>query len=438
VKQTLFSSRLLLILSSTFLLPSFVSAQSDPVQHLNQVLKDADHGIFSLTFEERTRWEEKDGVNFGKSLNQQDMLSRLRIGAVFTPVSWLTFSAMGQDARAPFYPGSAPNTARDTMDLQEGYVELFRNNATGFGAIAGRQMLNYGESRLLGSPQWSNVSRTFDTGRLYLRADRMRLEVLMVSPVKVLPDQFNAPDLGERIWGTYDTISVGLGASLDAYALRHSQNKIGGWTGAGTLGTDSYGGRLHGPIPLGLAYDVEAVGQMGHVGLLRQRAWAYFAGVSRGTTLFGRPLNLSAEYKAASGTRPGEAGSSTFDQLSPANHDKFGQQDLFGWRNLRTFKSLETLGVAKKFALNAMYSDDWLDSPTDSLYNSSGSAISTSKTGANGTRVGQELDGFVTYKYGAHLFGAGVGHFFKGQFVDETTKNVNPRYFYVFQQYTFK
>jgi hypothetical protein len=177
---------------------------------------------------------------------------------------------------------------------------------------------------------------------------------------------------------------------------------------------------------------------MGHVGLLRQRAWAYFAGVSRGTTLFGRPLNLSAEYKAASGTRPGEAGSSTFDQLSPANHDKFGQQDLFGWRNLRTFKSLETLGVAKKFALNAMYSDDWLDSPTDSLYNSSGSAISTSKTGANGTRVGQELDGFVTYKYGAHLFGAGVGHFFKGQFVDETTKNVNPRYFYVFQQYTFK
>jgi hypothetical protein len=85
-----------------------------------------------------------------------------------------------------------------------------------------------------------------------------------------------------------------------------------------------------------------------------------------------------------------------------------------------------------------MYSDEWLDSPSDSLYNSSGSAIATSKKGNNGTAVGQELDGFVTYKYGAHLFGAGVGHFFKGEFVAETTHNINPRYFYVFQQYSFK
>jgi len=85
-----------------------------------------------------------------------------------------------------------------------------------------------------------------------------------------------------------------------------------------------------------------------------------------------------------------------------------------------------------------MYTDLWLASATDSLYNSAGSAISTSKLGNAGTRVGQGLDSFVTYKHGAHLFGAGVGHFFKGQFVDETTKDINPRYFYVFQQYSFK
>jgi hypothetical protein len=85
-----------------------------------------------------------------------------------------------------------------------------------------------------------------------------------------------------------------------------------------------------------------------------------------------------------------------------------------------------------------MYTDDWLDSASDSLYNSSGSAISASKNGTASTRVGQELDSFVTYKHGAHLFGAGFGHFFKGEFVTETTKDINPRYLYVFQQYTFK
>jgi hypothetical protein len=424
---------------AAFLGHSPASAQSDPLQKLNQTLRESTDNVLSFSFEERTRWEEKDGVNFGKSVNQQDMLSRLRIGADFTPVSWFTISAMGQDARVPFYGVTAPNTLRDTMDLQEAYIELFRRSKTGFGAIFGRQMLNFGDSRLIGSPQWSNVSRTFDTARLYYHTRAARFEVLMVSPVKVLTDQFNTPDLGERIWGTYDTFAgVWHGASFDAYALRHSQNRIGGWTGSGTLGTDSFGGRFFGPLPGKFAYSFEGVGQGGHVGLVQQRAYAWFAGTSQHSTVFGKALDFSLEYKVASGTGRGATTGGTFDQLSPANHDKFGQQDLFGWRNLRTLKSLETLGITKAFALNAMYTDLWLDSATDSLYNSSGSAISTSKTGIAGTRVGQGLDGFVTYKRGGHLFGAGVGHFFKGEFVTETTKNINPRYFYVFQQYSFK
>jgi hypothetical protein len=267
----------------------------------------------------------------------------------------------------------------------------------------------------------------------------VRLELLMVSPVKVLPDSFNTPDLGERIWGMYDTFgSVWHGMSVDAYALRHSQNKIGGWTGAGTLGTDTFGGRLYGPLPGKFAYSLEGIGQTGHLGLLDQRAYAWFAGVSRKASLFGKPLDLSAEYKVASGTGQGQTNSSTFDQLAAANHDKFGHEDLFGWRNLRSFKSLETMGLTKSLALNVMYTDHWLDSAYDSLYNSTGGVISTSKTGSAGRRVGQEMDSFVTYKHGAHLLGAGFGHFFKGQFVDETTKNINPRYFYIFQQYSFK
>jgi hypothetical protein len=416
-----------------------IAFAQDPLQDLNKDVRASTNNILGFTFEERTRWEEKDGVNFGKSVNQQDMLSRLRIGADFSPASWITISAMGQDARAPFYGAGATNAIRDTMDLQQGYVRFLGKRKTGLGGEFGREMLNFGDSRLIGSPQWSNVSRTFDTGRFYYHTEKIRLEALMVSPVKVLPDKFNAPDLGERIWGMYDTFSgVWHGASFDAYALRHSQNKIGGWTGAGTLGTDTFGGRLYGPLPGKFAYSVELIGQTGHMGLVNQRAHALFAGMSRRTSLFGHNLNLSAEYKLASGTGHGQTDSSTFDQLSPSNHDKFGHEDLFGWRNLRTLKSLETLDLTKSFALNLMYSDEWLDSAFDSLYNSAGTAISTSKTGAAGTRVGQELDSFVTYHYGAHLFGAGFGHFFKGRFVDETTKNVNPRYFYIFQQYSFK
>ncbi len=434
-----FSSTIIRIVVSGALLVAGAPAQQDPLQELNKAIRSETKRVFGFTFEERTRWEEKDGVNFGKSVDQQDMLSRLRIGADFTPVKWFTISAMGQDVRAPFYGAGAPNTLRDSMDLHEGYVRLLGDRKTGFGGEFGREMLNFGEGRLIGTPQWSNVSRTYDTGRLYYRTAKTRLEVLMVSPVKVLSDKFNVPDLGERIWGMYDTFgSVWRGLSVDVYALRHSQNKIGGWTGAGTLGTNTFGGRGYGPLPGKFTYSVEGVGQTGHLGLLDQRAWAGFANISHQTTLFGKPLGMSAEYKLASGTGKGQTDSSTFDQLAAANHDKFGHMDLFGWRNLRTFKSLESLNVAKTLVLNVMYTDHWLDSAYDSLYNSSGAVISTSKTGSAGTGVGQELDAFVTYQRGAHLFGVGFGHFFKGEFVQQTTKDINPRYFYVFQQYSFR
>jgi hypothetical protein len=415
------------------------NAQEDPLQQANQALTRAAKNEVFCTFEERTRWEQKFGVSFGKSVNQQDMLSRLRIGCGVSPVSWLTVYAMGQDARAPFYGLPAPNTMRDTMDLQEAYVRFFDQRETGFGATFGRSMLDYGESRVIGTPQWSNVARTYDQGRLYYRTAKARYEILMVSPVKVLPDAFNTPEPGERIWGTYETFThLWHGASVDAYGLRHSQNKIGGWTGAGTLGTDSFGGRLYGPLPAGLAYSFEGIGQTGHSGLVTQRAYAWFAGVSQKATRWNRSLASSAEYKVASGTRLGAAACGTYDQLAPANHDKFGHLDLFGWRNLRTFKALESFGVTKPLALNVMYTDDWLFSAADSLYNSQGSSLAVSKKGTAGTHVGRELDSFVTYNYHAHTFGAGVGYFFAGEFVEGTTPHANPRYMYVFQQYSFK
>jgi hypothetical protein len=393
----------------------------------------------TFTLEERTRWEEKFGVDFGEDVNRQHMLSRLRIGFGIAPISWLSVYAMGQDARAPFYGRAAPGTIRDTLDLQEAYVKLFERRTVGFGAAFGRSMLDYGESRVIGSPQWSNVSRTYDQGRLYYRTARMRLEALMVSPVKVLPDRFNPPDLGERIWGTYNTFpDLGHGVSVDAYALRHSQNRIGGWTAAGTLGTNSFGGRLYGLLPAGLGYSFEGIGQTGHLGLVDQRAYAWFAGINWKTTAWKRSVTSAVEYKLASGTKAGARQGGTFDQLSPANHDKFGHMDLFGWRNLKTFKVLESFAVAKPLTVNVMYTDEWLFSGTDRLYNSQGASIAGSKNGIAGTHVGRELDGFVTYKVHGYTFGAGFGHFFHGEFIENTTPHVNPRYMYVFQQYAFK
>jgi hypothetical protein len=412
--------------------------QNDPAQKGATALHKASDGQLTVQFEERTRWEEQYGVKFGKAVNQQDMLSRIRIGMQYRPSSWLTISAMGQDARAPFYGKPAPGTVRDTMDLQESWLSAATETKL-FNFSFGRRMLDYGETRVIGSPQWSNTSRTYDYARAEYASKKMILDGLMVSPVIVQQDSFNTPELGNRIWGAYAVFpKISRGSSIDAYALRHYENKIGGWTGTGTLGTNTFGIRFYGPLPNHFNYSLEGIGQTGHQGLPNQRAYAWFAGVTRPATVFTLPLNLSLEYKEASGSRYGSSHSATYDQLSPANHDKFGHMDQFGWRNLKTLKSLETLKLNKYASLNVMYTDEYLFSASDALYASNGTQLAISTKGAYGTRVGQELDSFMTFSAGNHTFYAGFGHFFKGQFIDKATPGINPRYFYIAQQYIIK
>lgn len=416
----------------------FALGQEDPLAKGADLLHDVSNDKLSVHLEERTRWEEKYGVSFGKAVNQQDMLSRVRIGMTYRPNSWLTVSGMGQDARAPFYGMPAPSSMRESMDLQEAWVGIgTQSNPLNFSF--GRRMLNYGETRVIGVPQWTNTSRTYDYGRLEFTNKKMTLDALMVSPVIVLTDSFNNPEFGNRYWGTYDIFpKVWRGLSIDTYALRHSENAIGGWTSAGTLGTNNYGARFYGPLPAHFGYSLEGIAQNGHLGLQSQRAFAWYTAGTHSSRVGNMPLNVLVEYKGASGSHYGEDHSSTFDQLSPANHDKFGHMDLFGWRNLKTFKNLDTINLTKSLAFNVMYTDENLFSASDALYNSSGSKISISTKGTAGTRVGQELDSFATFTIGHHTILAGFGHFFKGQFVQETTPGINPRYFYIAQEYTIK
>jgi len=393
---------------------------------------------FQFTFETRAREEARTGVTFGRDPNLENPLFRTRVGAQWEPMPWLKLSAMGQDSRSPLYGTPAPTTARDTMDLHESYIELFPEQKRGFGAVVGRQMLTYGDGRLIGTPQWSNTSRTYDTARAYYRLPQVRLEFLFTSIVKVLADSYNKPVLGDRVWGMYDSFPQLIPQGVvEAYVLRRDQNRPGGFTGVGTLGINTFGGRATGPMPLGFRYSVEGAVQTGHAGTQTQRAGAWFSNLSRKVKLHW-PVDLSVEYKYASGTDdPQGTRSETFDQLYAANHDKFGHEDLFGWRNVHNLRSFDVFHITKSVALNVMYDNWWLTAAKDSLYNGQGRSIVRAPRGDAGTHVGQELDGFVTYAHSGFLIGAGFGHLFAGEFLRKTTPGVNTRYLYLFQSYSF-
>src|SRR3954451_14522861 len=273
---------------------------------------DAGPGKLKVGVEERFRYEFRGGNGFGRDVDTAVGLARTRVSLTYeSPV--VKLSGMFQDARAPWYGLPAPNNLRDTADLQEAYFELFPKRKTGFGLLAGRIMLNYGEGRLLGSPQWGNTARTFDHAHVWFGTGHARFEVLMASPVKVRTDAFNRPELGERVWGLYNTFSdFGPHLGADVYLLRHEQNRPGGFTtgsratGTDRLGVNVLGFRLTGPLAAGWKFSMEGVAENGWLGPARQRAGAWFSGASRRWTVGARPLDLSVEYKYAS---------PTFDQI---------------------------------------------------------------------------------------------------------------------------
>jgi hypothetical protein len=408
-------------------------------------LSESTGGKLKLGFEQRGRYEDRTGNTFGKDVDVATGLVRTRLGLTYTPAKWLKFSAMAQDARAPWYGPNAPNTVRDQADLHEAYIDLFPAYKKGWGMTAGRRMLNYGEGRLIGTPQWSNLSRTYDHARMYWRWPRAQVEMLLVSPVKIRIGEFNRPVLGDRVWGTYNVFpNLFRKSLLEAYILRRDQNRPGGFTGGsrrdGTdkLGVNTFGFRLAGPLGSGVQYSLEGALQKGKVGPADLSAGAWFASLSRRWMIGPKPLDVSGEYKYASGTEnPADTRhTGTFDQLYAANHDKFGHEDLFGWRNIHNARSVSTLGFTKNFALNFMYDNYWLVNLKDAIYNGSGRLIARSAAGTAGRHVGQETDLFGTYKYGHFTFGAGYGHFFSGRFIRQTTPGVGPAYLYVFHTYS--
>jgi hypothetical protein len=437
-------SVLLLAAIATRCLSAFADddAGFDVPSHFAEMLSRETSGKLRLGFEFRSRFERRTGQAFGATPDLDFALLRTRVALTYQPNSWLKFSSMMQDARAPGYGSPAPPNFRDSADLQEAYLEAAGPRGLGFGA--GRAMFNYGDARLIGSPQWANVTRTYDHARLFYRQEWGKLEFLFLSPVQVRPNSFNKPALGDRVWGTYNSFPKAWRKSLiEIYVLRHDQNRTAGFTGgasaSGTdrLGVNSFGGRWAYPFAPGWNFIVEGILQNGKVGPARHRAGAWSSEVQRQFQVARRPLSISMEYKYASGTEdPSDPHhTSTFDQLYPANHDKFGHEDLFGWRNIQNIRSLAAYAVTPAFRLNFMYDSFWLASPRDALYNGAGRPIARSPNGVAGRYVGQEFDSFLTIKWRHFTFGGGYGHVVPGAFLRNTTPGIGPNFLYFFQSY---
>ncbi len=397
-------------------------------------------GALVFDFQEKVRGEYRsNNFDFNDSLDTVNddswLLQRVRLGMKIKATPWLSFYAQGQDTRE--FDSNRENVigqlgaeGDDTFDLRQGYIEL-GNPKSGLSFKVGRQLMTYGDERLIGPLDWANQGRTFDAARFHYAGTDWWLDAFAASVVKFQDDKFNESNSDQILSGLYFS-STGLipAFSTDIYALGLTESLQGGDTKFVTLGTRLKADptKLH-----GWDYETEMAVQFGD---LKGKELAAFAGHwGAGYVWLGNSWKprLFAEYNFATGDGDAKDGSvGTFQNLFPTNHKFYGYADFFSWQNIHNPAVSFSVQPTKTLTLRLDYHAFFLANTNDAWYRANGVATVRPITPGANSFVGTELDATATWKATKNLaFQAGYSKFFAGKYLSSSGANDNADFAYL-------
>jgi hypothetical protein len=447
--------------------------------------------VFDL--QERLRLEGRENnFDFNDSISSPTddwwLLQRFRLGILYKPTNWLRFYVQGQDSQEwdsdrEDIPGLLGAEGDDVFDLRQAYVEIGDPKAFPLSAKIGRQILSYGDERLIGAFDWNNIGRTFDAVRLRWEERNWWVDAFVSSVVTPRADSFNKSDWFEEddIEAT-DSIFYGIYASTaaipfqttDVYALgvhgeddsellppsstRESdfwtlgfrmKSKPGAFAPPPEVVYDSKAvadGKSAPAIvqtkrPIGLDYTLEAAFQTGEVRGLDLTAFA--AHLDIGYTFDTRMLpRVAVGYSFATGDGdPFDSDIETFQNLFPTNHKFYGQMDLFAWQNLHDIELNLKVSPIRSVTLRTDFHAFFLASTDDVWYRANGVAAVRPLTPAAreaANYAGSEIDVLVTWAVNKYLtVEAGYSHFFPGDYLHDTGKGYSADFAYLQGTLTF-
>jgi hypothetical protein len=334
----------------------------------------------------RGRLEGFTALGFETGNDDGYYLQRIRLGVLWETAPWLRLAAGVQDARAPGRRTPVPASARNPLDIFETYAEIGRPGQ-GWNLRAGRQRLSFGAQRLVGPSEWSNVARLFDACRISYEQGKARLDGFVSALVQSDPNRFDGPRREIQLHGFYASVETHPRRRVEPYLLwkrmRRDNDRQEIWTG---------GVRAAGPLPHRLDYELEAAVQAGRLAAMPVRSWASSSTLGRRLGAAESSPRLFVEYSQAAGDKdPDDGVRTTFDQLFPANHIRYGIADRIGWRNMRATRIGLELQPAAAWTLVLEYHSFWLVSRRDFLYGADGAAL-LGNPSASSSHVHQELD----------------------------------------------
>ena len=452
-------------------------------------LKGWDFGV-----NERLRYEDKSsagtthaGNNFDFSSNSPTTnsndywLSRLlpRIGYTNDWVSVVVEArssySMGDDRYTSTAAGK--NLAEDDgpLQLELAYVAIGNPKDCPLSVKVGRQYLQYGEGRLVGNAFWLNIPHTFDAVKVRYQDSFFGVDVFASNLVYVRGDHFDQSNSQDTLSGAYfDFPGLCKESVNELYVFARNVSRgilTDNWTlvpapfrFTAPQDTYTYGVRTKSkPGAFGpWDYGIEAMWQVGDRSAvfpatplatakaaprLDQNAWAFI--LQGGYTWKDNPLKprLALIMSAASGDQnSGDKDSQTFQNILPSNHGLYGMMDLSSLQNIVDYRASFTIKPSPKTSLAFDVHQQYLETTNDYWYNVAGVPRNTPGAAAGSGKgfginpgyksdIGEETDvigGWNATK--GLLLEAGLGHFFRGDYVRESLRVVGSKdanYFYV-------
>lgn len=324
----------------------------------------------------------------------------------------------------------------DYIDVNQLYAEIKSPlEKVPLTAKVGRQSLSYGEERLVGAYNISNVMQVFDAVKLVWEpSDTVKVDAWMSHPVtkrRSLPD---TPDNSRWFHGIYSTMKPLRDHVLDLYFLMLYDTDQGlasekpGRSGSAQKYTP--GTRFKGKWR-DLDYGTEWTGQFGSVAHDDVLAWMWHNEI--GYTLSKVPWTprLVFAYDHGSGDNDtGDGKFRNFDALFPSDA-LYGYTDLVGIRNQNHFSIGGELKPHSKVFFSFSEHFYFLDSNKSALYNADGGVVRSPTPGASRT-VGKETDLLLMFTMNRYFKTClGYSFFNAGPFIKDTGPNDNAHFLYL-------
>ncbi len=431
-------------------------------------------GKLCFDVQERMRFEARNNnFDFNDSINAPTddswLLNRFRLGVTYKPVSWLKFYAQGQDSREfdsdrPNIPGALGAEGDDAFDLRQAYVEFSDFSQFPLGVKVGRQILSYGDERLIGAFDWNNFGRTFDAVKVRYQTPLWSVDLFSGTPVVISRDEFNQSDLfnGTELdrdlvfsgihfstdaapWGTYEAYTYLL--DQESGVVTNTQGSLGAkvFTGSKLDRSDfvTVGMRVKGdPKKLhGFEFDAEANYQAGTVRGLDLNAFAAHFGAGYNFNAPWKP-RLWLDYAYASGdSNPADGEIGTFQNLFPTNHKFYGLMDLTSMQNMHHLSTSFRVAPTKSVTVQIDYHAFFAASTDDVWYRANGlSAVRPLSPAARSASnyEGSEVDLVATWNVNKNFqLQGGYAHFFAGEYLSDTGPSDDADFGYVQATITF-